>query len=248
MKNSVVGFWSQVAVNIGVVATLASASLAAFAQGTVVSTEVSVQNLKESILKISRENTTNLTNWPEVRAELNPLIEQLKQSAGPQDAEYVNEKRAGVWKQSWTDDADLLRGETQNFKTDFSRIFQVVLPNGYFYNMSERVPFAGRLSAFLRGAYSRTDTGIDIEFVNLQSKLGGFGDGENLLDLAYRLETNSVFGVFKPPFEAKYPKGPIGAKGSLQNLYIDDEIRIDLGVNKEDNIQDLYVLEKVIQK
>ena len=95
-----------------------------------------------------------------------------------------------------------------------------------------------RATAFLRGTYSKKGEGIAIKFTNLDIKALGTKD---ITDTVYKLEENKeVF--FKATRFSKYPRGPVGAEGFINTIYVDDELRIDYGYNEADKVVDMFVL------
>lgn len=69
--------------------------------------------------------------------------------------------------------------------------------------------------------------------------------GRDLLDLTLDVEKGNQ-KTFSLPFGFdQYPNGPVGAKGDIKTVYIDQFLRIDVGRNKADQVEDLFVLIKV---
>ena len=97
---------------------------------------LSFAELKSQIVTIAAKNTNRLDNWVEVRAELEPLVEELVARSGQSVDERV-EGKVGSWKQLWTDDTDDTRPNNAFSSLDRARTFQVVDADGFFYNISE---------------------------------------------------------------------------------------------------------------
>lgn len=214
-----------------------------------------LQSVRAEIVRICQENTLRDDNIPEVRQELEPLIEQL--------ADWFNANRPAdevgltqqPWKSIWYDDPtiDGFSNLDLGFLTISLRrdaVYQVV-EDGYYYNVSEAVLRLGglplRIRTFLKGAYTLADPAgpgtiglpkrnvVDLEFVANSIRLGRLWPWVDLRRLVDRVETGR--------FRTTPVPGPIGITGELWNLYIDDELRISAG--SEDSLPDvidLYIL------
>lgn len=202
-----------------------------------------VAELKDQIQQIALENQERIDNFEAVRATLDPLVNELVDTAEPLSFEKSSALKAGAWQQLWTDDLDDLRANNAFQTVDRSETYQVVFPNGVFYNLSELQTPLGRFSGFLRGTYSEADPLILITFTDLQIKRGKLGTG--LFDLVSRIERGDERGLFRLPGNQQYPDGPIGAEGDIDTVFIDDALRIDVGQNLADGVKDLFVLVRI---
>ena len=199
-----------------------------------------IEDTKEEIKQIALLNMTRTDNYESVRAKLDPLVASLsaQQNLDPQKEK---ELKLGGWKQLWTDDADDTR--SNNFFTRALReqTYQVIFEDGFFYNIST-VKFLGvNATAFLRGQYQpRLSGGLDLEFDKLKITLGATRDDTQLVERALALEEGKIKGL---DFSfLRDPAGPVGAKGFIRTVYIDEDLRIDLGYNLADEVEDLFVL------
>ena len=133
-------------------------SMLVFVSSNAFSSEERISELKEEILKISAENTSNLDAADEVKEILLPLVEELV-SLVPQRQE--NEKLdqvIGAWKSVWS-------YRSFGFGTDYDQVYQVVSEDGYYYNISN-VKFLGLpYTSYLRGEYK--DSG---DFLRINSQ------------------------------------------------------------------------------
>ncbi len=207
--------------------------------------------LRDEIIAISKEHTTNTKSIKDVRARIEPKLEKLENYFAANRPENEVELTRGVWKSVWYDDPDI--GDRGPLKLNRERIWQVVR-DGYYYNVSDSDVRLGklklgRLSNYLKGAYSISNTPtpenkgekrlnvINLEFVYNGMRLGGLPEGKPVNTMVDKVE-NSCFGSVKIP-------GPYGVKGELWNIYVDDKVRISAGFNKENpEVLDLYILEK----
>ena len=220
--------------------TSALLSFASAAYGAGVDS-VSIEAVKTRIASIATENQARIDNYKDVRAELEPLVKELVDLTQQTVEERIVGK-VGVWQQLWTDDGDDTRPNNFFSQIDRTRTFQVVDSSGFFYNISEiETALNLRLTAFLRGEYQREGNGIGIRFTNLDIKALGT---KNVADVAYKLETKKE-KFFPATKFAKYPKGPVGAEGFIDTVYVDEQLRIDYGYNKADGVVDLFVLKRI---
>jgi hypothetical protein len=197
--------------------------------------QAQIAELKEQILSIARANNGRRDNLPEVRAQLDPLVAQLASTRAPVTAEQDLPVTVGAWKEIWSDDVE---PEPPGFVLDRDTVYQIVTPFGYFYNVAERVsPQGQRATGLLRGQYSSMDEYLGIEFTAVGVRFAPLGDAV-LYDLALGFENGTEPYLVPPGDNAP----PVGARGRIRNLYIDQEIRIATGRNLADGRDDLYVL------
>ena len=139
-----------------------------------------------------------------------------------------------------TDDADDIRANNLFVSVDRKQTYQVVFANGSFYNVSViNLPFGLRFTAFLKGLYESAGKVLSLEFVSLKLRLGGLSQVEETVK---RAEAHKLIGLVDFPGGARKPNGPVGVKGEIETLYIDENLRIDIGQNLDDGVQDLFVL------
>lgn len=206
--------------------------------------KIEIEEAKLDIVKIVTENMDRIDNFKEVREQLNPLVNYLSQFK-PTDERSLSDK-IGTWKQLWTDDADDLRANNAFQKADRNRTYQVVFEDGIFYNLTEIKTPVGRFSGFLRGVYEKEGESLSLEFTKIRLKRGNLGPEKEILDLTRRFESGELKGTFKIPFGSdKYPNGPVGATGKIRTVYIDKDLRIDIGSNDADGVEDLFVLVRI---
>ncbi len=198
-----------------------------------------MESLKTQIISIALENQENLENFKEVRAQLEPLVNELA-SLQSLSAEESLERKIGSWQQLWTDDADDVRANNLFVSVDRKQTYQVVFANGSFYNVSViNLPLGLRFTAFLKGLYESAGKILGLEFVSLKLRLGGI---KQLEETVIRADAGKLIGLVGFPGGAKKPNGPIGVKGEIETIYIDEQLRIDIGQNLDDGVKDLFVL------
>jgi hypothetical protein len=136
----------------------------------------------------------------------------------------------GAWRQIWSDFPYPMSFWN---KMDPEQIYQVVTRDGYYYNLSDSkaLGIVG-LTGVLRGAYQPNGTGLDIKFTKVGFRFGTLKKNEDLFALAGKLESGAK--KFYPiPGGGKAPKGPVNISGRLENLYLDDDLRIDRGTQND---------------
>lgn len=175
------------------------------------------------------EGIADYASAADVRAELDRLATGLKDCQKGQ-SEEAQKLKLGEWRQVFTDDPQANQNGSVNI--DQARAYEVVLDNGAFYNLAEiKIPL-GKLSVYLRGAYSPQQASPkdwDVRFTDLHFRFGTLGSAEEMREQVLKLERKEWFGAFAIPLLGRYPYGPIGARGTLVTAYIDEQYRIDYG-------------------
>lgn len=208
--------------------------------------------LKEEIVRIASENTTRTDNIEEVRAQLDPLVNELEGYFAANRPENEPELLEGAWKSLWYDDPDINRGD-RFLAIDRENVYQVVFDNFYYNVTNNQLRFFGLrptvVHSFLKGNFrltnlpDETNVGqprlnvVDLEFDDNVIRFGPLPRGENLVDLVKRVEAGNVRTIGVP--------GPKGITGELWNVYLDDELRISAGVQDDNGERDIYILRRV---
>lgn len=196
--------------------------------------------LKEQIREIAIANIGNLEDKAETRALLEPLVEELSTYHSPAQATDDLELLEGAWKELFSDDEE---PEPPGFRTDRDTVYQVVTKEGYFYNLSNLQGFI-TVSGILRGEYTPAGEYLNITFTDVSTRLQKLADGLELFPFVQGIESGKI-GTITPPGNNTAPNGPVGARGNIRNIYIDEDFRVATGENFADGIVDLFVLDKV---
>lgn len=198
---------------------------------------------KEAIIQKAKESMGNRD--PEIRQTLDSMVEKLLKRTRVDPEESANLK-IGVWKQLWTDDADDTNSNGIFVKALPSETYQVVLSKELFYNISTVRIFPGIYkSAFLRAEVSKTTSGMsDFSFSNLYLANDRVTDESPLLEMTYDIEAGEL-AAWDISALTNEPGGPVKARGSIETIYIDQELRIDRGFNKKDSVVDLFILTRL---
>lgn len=198
---------------------------------------------KQRIYEIAVANIERTDNFLEVRKQLQIEIDKLLTHSVDQRGSL--EDKTGVWRQLWTDDSDDLRANNRLQKVNRRRTYQVVYEDGYFYNLTEINTVFGKFSGFLRGVYEISGPSLKLKFTKLRLKWGGLGPEAELIDLTAALEAGKL-NTFRFPFGSdEQPNGPVGATGQIRTVYVDEDLRIDIGSNDLDGVEDLFILTRL---
>lgn len=187
-----------------------------------------ITTLKSAITSIAKANQARHDNTADVRAELQPLVDELV-SLVPVRAEAEKLPTVvGGWQNLWTDMS--FRGGY----VDDANIYQVVYADGYYYNISRITPPDGEATGFLRGSFVDAGDHLDIEFTRNALSLEWLRSGADLIRAGQAVETGEMHVTDRP--------GPIGVRGRLQNTYVDEDLRIVIGQSSTDAQDSLFVL------
>lgn len=211
--------------------------------------------VRQQVIDICKANTLRSDNIPAVRAELDPLLDQLESwfiANRPANEIALTQQ---PWKNIWYDDPTIDEFSNGSFggiqlQLNRDKVYQVV-ENGYYFNISESTLLASgfpvKFQTFLKGAYTiMNPAGPDnvgqpfLNVVSLEFVYNGikFGPLANRIDLRRLTRAANLrqLGVQRVP-------GPIGITGKLWNLYIDEELRISVGFEDDKpNELDIYIL------
>jgi PAP_fibrillin len=182
--------------------------------------QVKVKVLKAAVLRVSEraQGTCDQDdNNPVVAAVVNRLTDRLVAAAGSRTEAQKLPQVAGAWKQVWSN-----LDSSSPVCTRADQIYQVVSPDGFYWNIAENVvPGGASVQGFLRGQYEVTPNFLRIQFTRQAVSPVLVPTGTDLVDLAGQAEA----GAFTPLPDSP----PVGVRGELQNTYVDDDLRIVRG-------------------
>jgi hypothetical protein len=183
---------------------------------------------KGALRAICNANRTRMDNLVAVRAQVDPLIDKLARHFGPVPATQKLPLVQGAWRQLWSDYPYPM---TPLIKMDPTQIYQVVDADGHYWNIGDQraIGFLG-MTGLLRGAFVANGTRIDLKFTNLGFRLGRLGRNENLVNLADSIETGERFYF---PLTGQAPQGPVGIEGTLETVYVDADLRVEIGTQED---------------
>jgi|GEM_PF-1996272 len=201
-----------------------------------------IEVLKYKILEIAKKNT-QLSGCgceaQEVVKQLQPMVDELKSFYPYRTVEQELPQLARTWKEVFSSDCE---PEPPGFKTNRDHSYQTIFPDGQFINQAELVgPLGVKVTGMLRAKYETKGNEIFLEFDKVTARPGGFRKKESLTELADKSRKGDLI-QFDVSFGKVAPEGPVEAKGRIKNVYLDDDIRIAVGSNLADGVQDLYIL------
>jgi hypothetical protein len=208
-----------------------------------------VQAAKDAVINIASRNTTRLDNIKQVRSELEPHVRVLNAYFVANRPSNEVELTKGTWKSIWFDDADIDRVRALPINRD--KVWQVV-KDKYYYNVSESNFRIGGIKTFpvqdyLKGVYTITQPAADdpynrkniisLTFDDNKAWFGNVASEGSLSALVARVDANDAFTLTVP--------GPKGIRGELWNLFVDNDLRIGAGLQKDKSLtvgEDWYLL------
>ena len=202
---------------------------------------------KETILALSKVATERRMedelSIPKSRLRMAGLISDLQQLAPSMTFAKKLEMSAGVWQEVWSDEQNPL---PPGFKILRPQVFQVVLPDGVGFNIGVRSAPFGIATAFikLQATADLEKERTNVEFLKTYSKPGDLTSEKSLAELVQGILDGSRTDVTVLP-DSPFPRGPIGAKGTLETVYVDEDLRIVRGPNVYNNVVDTFVLKRV---
>ena len=188
-----------------------------------------ITDLKAQITTIALTNQLNQANLPAVRAQIQPLVDELVASVPSRTEAEKSAQVIGGWQNLWS---DMSFGPM----IDYQNVYQVVYAGGFYYNISKLLLPTGDQTAYLRGSFADAGDHYDIQFTKNFSVPGWLQPGSQLIDAGMAAEQGQVTGTDLP--------GPIGVRGNLQNTYVDDDFRIVTGKSDGDAQDFLFVLKR----
>ncbi len=181
-----------------------------------------IADLKQQIVIISSANTKRVDNFAEVSAQLSPLVSELRSLTPAKTQAQTEDMLEGAWHQLWSNLEMMGPGF---IRQDLTEVFQVVSKDGYYYNFGSNCIF--RLlpaTGILRGKYTTSDAGFDIEFTKVGFRIGALNEDRDLVSYTKKFELEGKKMLSTGGGRA--PKGPVGIKGHLTTLYVDEDFRI----------------------
>ncbi len=199
--------------------------------------------LKAEIINLARLNTSNDLNRPEIRQELNQLINDLTQQTPPVTEMDWMTYSPGSWRQTWSDEAD--NSPAGSPPRDLEKIFQHVTAQGRAVNFGERIlSETQRVTFALEAVGSVLGNKQTTEILKAFSRPKGLSADEKIETLALDI-LNEELIEFSPVQAGEFPKGPIKAKSDLTLLYLDENLKIGTAPNVYSGFIELFILEKV---
>lgn len=215
----------------------------------------SLEELKSSLLTTANQWALEPASPGKYRQTFDSLYYRKFLDRGSQQKPQEKlEKILGPWRQVWS---TFENPNPAPLPEDPQNVYQVILESGRALNIGQRSLPNGKPVISMIGidiktrVEQKTESGsdkdarsiVDVEFKNVFALEGGIEEyKKNLTDFALKVLDGKLGN--KVP-SGNFPRGPIGAKGYLESIYVDDDIRIDIGSNPFTGGLDYYVLERV---
>ena len=180
--------------------------------------------LKAKLVELASGYTGKTSLKDEALKEIKPLVDALVGLSEKKSEADKKDLIIGGWRNVWS---------YRNFglNTNYDQVYQIVSEDGYYYNFSEIALGKVKFSGFLRGKYEDAGDKLRIEFTSNKIKFGFYEEGTDIVELIESFEAGEIRALSIP--------GPIGIKGDLVNLYVDDTLRIVTGRTDGGGVEDL---------
>ena len=182
----------------------------------------------EILYRIREISADGAGNPLEQRELLNHFINELKRITNyVTPVTYPIDKIAGSWKQIFTDQ---IYPMPAYLELDEDYVYQIVSKENHYWNIS-RIDLLGIVPTVgcLRGKYECIpgEPSVNVEFTKSGFRPGYFPGYVPVTEYANSLESGNrwVFSFGS----GVAPSGPVGITGKLTSVYVDSEIRIDMG-------------------
>lgn len=199
--------------------------------------------VKNEIIQIAKQNTTNEDQFAETRVKLNELVRELQSLSSPVDENIIGQFSPGSWKQIWADEKN--NDSVGGPQRDLNEIYQYVNPMGWAFNFgvrklqnSQKVTFALRAQASVTGNKQRTE--ITAAFL----RMSPLNKGESIKDISQQIYEGTS-ADFVQREAGRFPRGPIGAVGILELQYLDQDLKIGTTNNVFTGDNEMFVLERI---
>lgn len=195
-----------------------------------------VEALKKKILSMAEDYRGQDDVDGKKRHRLDALINQLLAETPDTPIAQKIKKLQGAWEQVWGPYGfDRLDG----FELDANNMYQVIYPDGYYYNIGFSTFYGQKTTGFVRGKYEAFDDKLKVQFTENKFAIGFIPPKVNLIDLGTLKEA----GFIKTQ---DVPGGISSIPAYLHEVYVDKDIRITYGGrNYNDTDNDLYVLKRI---
>lgn len=177
------------------------------------------EELKTTILKVAKSYEGQEDRDGSKEARLEALVQELESVIPKLSIQEKAQKIFGSWRQVYGPYSEKADGTIPK-GFDTSSVYQIVSPEGFYYNVA-RVKFLGIDSIILlKGKYEILENGIKATFTK-NSLYFKKVTNKNLPTLPLKLEAGEIKVVNLPK---SLP--PVGTSGMLKEVYADKDIRI----------------------
>lgn len=195
-----------------------------------------VDYLKKNILSIAEQARGSADEDGHIRASLDSNIQQLLALSPTHSIEEKLKKLQGAWDQVW---GPYTFSNLDGFKLDPNNMYQVIMPDGYYYNIGFATFNGQKTSDFVRGEYKIVNDRLQVQFTQNQFLVDYLPTQSDLKTIAQLKEVNFLK-------TQDIPGGYSQTPAYLHDVYVDNDLRITYGGrNDNDNNNQLYILEKI---
>jgi len=213
-------------------------------------TEEIIDSIKAFSKMATERALNNSATIPASRLRMSDFISELKDVAPKKTFEESLVLSQGSWQEIWSDAQNPLPPGQRILKP---RVYQVVRDDGIGFNFGIReilLPNGAKIiatSAIQIELEAQKELGeTKVTFLKTFSKQGDLSEEPSLAELAQGLWDGSRVNEndFKQDEDRRFPRGPVGAVGSLETIYVDENFRIVQGPNPFSKVVDTFVLVK----
>lgn len=201
---------------------------------------LSVNELKTQILSLAKSYEGQTDPDGLKTRTLNALINQLVAKGPARSMTEKAQTAVGAWHQVWgpyfyNDAIKTLQA------IDPKLIYQIVSANGTYTNVGVYHLLGLKVIGLLKGQYEIEDAKLSVQFTQNGIVSEPVPRGYTIADLPALYEQGHL-DVFH--FPSVLP--PVGIRGGLREVYVDDTLRITYGTQVGKAGEALYVLERVL--
>lgn len=193
-------------------------------------------DLRKTILSIAEHYRGQEDPNGSKQKYLEYYIRQLINISNPISIEEKVKRLRGGWEQVW---GPYRFDRLDGFQLDANNMYQIIYPEGYYYNVGFSTFYGQATTGFVRGEYEISGDRLEVHFTENQFAAGFLPEKINLVDLgklkeAHFLKTQDV------------PGGISGEAAYLNEVYVDNLLRITYGSRDgSDDTRELYVLKRI---
>ncbi len=207
-----------------------------------------VESVKTELVKVASQYIGQGDPDFKIQNELMPYVERLLELAPQEPIKNRLDLLAGAWQQVWGPYEYRKNDRSVDPTTDVNNIYQVVFPDGYYYNVTNNLNRFSkdiRKVTLLRGEFN-VNGGDDLKVqFNKLTSIKKLPENLRHVDLPALSESNELAGEktdLSSELVKRFFKG-----GILSEVYTDADLRITIGQSDDENgVQGyLYVLKRV---
>jgi hypothetical protein len=200
--------------------------------------DVRVLEIKKEIISMAKSFEGKPDVDGKLQSALEEKVEQLEKIIPYSTMEEKASKIVGAWRQVFGPYSKKADGKIPSSSVT-DHIYQVILPNGYFYNVALAEGLGLKAVILLKGKYVVDAESIKATFVRNSLLFKNLPSDESYYLLPEKLEKNEIKVIDLPK---SIP--PVGTTGELLEVYADSEIRILRGKSPTFKKVALLIMEK----